>query len=736
MSNHRSSNEGLQDESGRAVFVSADPDIAAGLLELGVDCAVWRRPSFSDLPIAGADEILVFSDDDPDHKSDAAGALNWARRCPGVKVFLVVVPLMTAGARDLRAWAEREGNSISELIKAARAKAGAGNKQRARGKARERGGAPPDAGDGEAGTRAQSHVQVLLDLAGEADLFHAPDMRAYAKVRVAERKLTADDGRPEVIIPQHHEVLGIKSQAFKSWLLVVYYAKTGTAPSGEALAMAIRTLEAKACHHGDEREVYVRVGVAGDRHYIDLGDAAWQVIEVTAEGWKTLPESPIAFRRSPGALSMPVPIRGGDVQDLRKFVNVADDDDFLLMVAWTVFSVRYGGPYVIMIIYGEQGSAKSTTSRVVCAIVDPRSTTLRSEPKSPRDLMITAYGTWLIPLDNLSGVWAWLSDALCRLASGAGYGIRANYTDDEEVHFKAVRPILLNGIDDVAERPDLLDRAILLRLPTIDENDRKEESVFWTEFDAVKGAIFGAILDAYSKALKLWPDIRLGSMPRQADFARFGVAVAKALGLEGDAFLKAYQKNIGGVTESAAEASAVASAIRGFTADRDSWEGTPTALLRDLTDSITEREAKAPGWPRNGRKLTAELTRLAPVLRRLGIYITRPEGRTNKGRPIIISKTPPPPAGTVPSQPSQQSQDDASPDESPDLRSDGRCDGPVTVNDQADIPSQTVTTPSPDRHSDNSLPGNGLSVASDGRDCSPAALPVGHGSSGRRRVRI
>jgi hypothetical protein len=43
--------------------------------------------------------------------------------------------------------------------------------------------------------------------------------------------------------------------------------------------------------------------------------------------------------------------------------------------------------------------------------------------------------------------------------------VRRLYTDDEELVFRAARPILLNGIEDVISRPDLADRAIFLTLP-------------------------------------------------------------------------------------------------------------------------------------------------------------------------------------------------------------------------------------------------------------------------------
>jgi hypothetical protein len=42
-----------------------------------------------------------------------------------------------------------------------------------------------------------------------------------------------------------------------------------------------------------------------------------------------------------------------------------------------------------------------------------------------------------LAFDNLSGLPAWLSDALCRLASGGSFAVRQLYTDDDDVPFQA-----------------------------------------------------------------------------------------------------------------------------------------------------------------------------------------------------------------------------------------------------------------------------------------------------------
>jgi hypothetical protein len=558
----------------------------------------------------------------------------------------------------------------------------------------EPGAKPQNAGGG---SRPSSQVQVLLNLARDVTLFHSADGRPYAKVFVPKQEAAE--------IAEHHQILAVRFQPFKSWLLMAYLRQTGTAPPTEALTTAIRTLDAKACLEGRGQPVSIRVGSLGDCHYVDLCDAAWRVVEISASGWKVLDESPIAFRRTSGMQALPAPVPGGSLSFLRKYVNTASDEDFLLLVVWLLASLLPTGPYPVLMIQGEQGSAKSTASRVLRLLIDPHSTPLRSEPKSLRDLMVTANASWLIALDNLSGVWAWLSDALCRLATGGGFATRSLYSDEDETHFNAMRPILLNGIDDVADRPDLLDRAILLRLPAIPENQRQEESKFWSKFGAERAQILGALLDVFAAALRALPDVQLEKMPRLADFARFGEAVCQSQGWGEGAFLKAYRNNIEGVTESAAEASPVATAILKLMDElkQDEWQGTVTQLLAKLTP-VNEREAKTPGWPGTPRKLTSELIRLAPVLRRLGIFISRPD-RTNKGRQVILSKIPPPASSKAPPQQALL----ALGLEKKRSSGDGSCD---------EVPAKaaTVTGPSQNGHTDNSLSQAGLEHLSDGRD--------------------
>ena len=161
-----------------------------------------------------------------------------------------------------------------------------------------------------------------------------------------------------------------------------------------------------------------------------------------------------------------------------KKLNLASDDHWYLFLGCLVQALRGQGPYPVLVILAEYGSAKSTGARVFRKLIDPNKSDLRSPPKDERDLRIAGTNSWIIEYDNISTIQEWLSTALCRLSTGGGMGTRELYSDDEERIFDGQRPSVLNGIEDVATRSDLMDRAVILEFLAIPEDERLTERVF------------------------------------------------------------------------------------------------------------------------------------------------------------------------------------------------------------------------------------------------------------------
>ena len=205
------------------------------------------------------------------------------------------------------------------------------------------------------GRREPTQADMLIDLAGAAELFHAADSTAYA----------------EIEINGHRETWPVRTKGFRRWLARQFFENTGGAPSSEALHSALNVIEAKAHFDGPERPVYIRVGGLDDRLYLDLGDETWRAIEITTTGWHVVENPPVRFRRTAGMQPLPVPVPGGSVELLRTFLNIQSDADFVLVVAWALAVLRDRGPYPVLVLSGEQGSAKSTLGGLLRALLDP-----------------------------------------------------------------------------------------------------------------------------------------------------------------------------------------------------------------------------------------------------------------------------------------------------------------------------------------------------------------------------
>ena len=228
------------------------------------------------------------------------------------------------------------------------------------------------------------------------------------------------------------------------------------------------------------------------RIYLDLADEHWRAIEIGPDEWRLNGWPPVRFRRTPGMWPLPVPERGGSIDALVPFLNLSSRNDFVMLVAWLLAALRARGPYPLLAISGEQGSAKTVLSKMLKALVDPNAAPVRALPREERELMIAANNGYLLAFDNLSGLPAWLSDALCRLASGGSFAVRQLYTDDDEVLFQAARPLLVNGIEDIVSRADLADRGIFLTLAPIAEQRRRSETELWRKFESARPRILGA----------------------------------------------------------------------------------------------------------------------------------------------------------------------------------------------------------------------------------------------------
>ena len=372
-----------------------------------------------------------------------------------------------------------------------------------------------------------------------------------------------EDTYADVWIDGHRETLPVHSRGFEWWLRRLFWERTGRGATREALTHAQENLDALAVSAG-QRRVYLRTATFGDRLYIDLCDDSRQVVEIDSEDWRVLSDPPeVRFRRTKTTAPLPEPVKGDPgmgLSNLSRFLNM-DEGDFVLCVAWLLASLRDTGPYPLLVLTGEQGSAKSTAAKLLRSLVDPARPPTRGMPRNERDAAIAARNRHVLAYDNLSGLPTWFSDTLCRLSTGEGFATRALYTNDEEVVIEASRPVILTGIENPSVRGDLAERSITIRLAPIADADRRTESELMSTFEEAAPIIFGALLDGLSEGLRRFDEVRLEQLPRMADFCEWAVACESAYWPSGT-FMAVYGDAQASATEDVLEASPVGQKLR------------------------------------------------------------------------------------------------------------------------------------------------------------------------------
>lgn len=476
----------------------------------------------------------------------------------------------------------------------------------------------PSLRDGEGKKKSQS--TLLVELCDGIELFHDADSACYAIIQK----------------PEHKEVWPIQSRSFKNWLSHEFFGLTGLGARGASILDALATVEARAQHQAGQREVFQRVAWLGDRVVIDLADDNWRVIEVASSGWRLLDESPVMFTRRTGMAPLPVPVQG-NLSDIEHFINV-DPASMPLIVGWLLMAARGRGPYPVLILNGEQGTGKSTTTRVLRSVIDPSTVPLRGITRDVRDVLVSAANNHVLVADNLSGLSAELSDVFCRLATGGGFAERQLYTNREEVLINLQRPLILNGIDEVASRGDLMERSLIIHLPLIKETAREAESTFWKRFEDALPGILGGLCDALACALQNQGKVVLARKPRMADFALWVTAAESALGWKPGTFMESYASNLDAGVEVALEASPFGEALLKFITEphHTTWTGTASDLLDELEKKVHERALKSQAWPKSGKGAASALRRLAPLFRRMGIVIDQTHREAGTGRRMVM----------------------------------------------------------------------------------------------------
>ena len=358
-------------------------------------------------------------------------------------------------------------------------------------------------------------LKKLVKLAhNNAYFFKDPDSRAFAKIKKGEHR---------------EELYPLKSSSFEDWLSAIIFKDSGEVAMSKLKSDATEFLEGETKFSGKTHEAGLRA--MGNEEYIeiDLGDKGWNSIYITKDNWRVRKHKNY-FYRNKSMKALPVPSRDKLDKDwIGNIFNISGNSQSMLIMGWLIGSFMPDRPKPMLVIQGEQGSGKSFLASMLRSLVDPAKADKTSLPSSERDLYVQAQNNYVLSFDNQRTLHKRHSDWLCRMVTGGGYSTRRLYTNNEEEVFRLTRPIILNGITQIADQPDLIDRSIFINTPVIDANSRKPEKELLNSFNTQKPMILGELCNALSASLRNKKK-EYARLPRMADFAMFVSEAEEELG--------------------------------------------------------------------------------------------------------------------------------------------------------------------------------------------------------------
>lgn len=413
------------------------------------------------------------------------------------------------------------------------------------------------------------------------------------------------------------------------WLLL----EANVTPRAQLLKEAVGYLE--HCNR-KKGNVFVRVGEADGRIYVDLNDDLGRVVEVSQSGWKVLDHSPIHFYRPSAAGTLPEPKRGGRLDRLRTILGISDNDDWLRAVGWLFGALRWSGEHLLLALSGPAGSGKSTATRLLAKVLDPRDPQYLQLPYKAEDTHLAARRRWILALDEVDGLTTDKSRLVASLCTGSAMEVRRLYSDTETCVTAACPPMIINGMESILGETRIRDRSVPVTLTRLAEGCWREKSELEKEFVEAWPYVLGALFDHASAALRhegtaCDPKDQL----RMTEAGNWIEKCLQAMGAGRGEFCRlvkaAQQKALAEFSGEWPPLPAIAALAKG------GFQGTATELFAAANAHPTNCRQQR-DWPKSANQLSAQLEANTPALAELGIVVGRSRSSTQRMIALSVSK--------------------------------------------------------------------------------------------------
>lgn len=426
-----------------------------------------------------------------------------------------------------------------------------------------------------------------------------------------------------------------------------YYKEKKIVVQPTTIDQIIPVLKCEALHERPMKPLAIGVCQEGEKIYIcannknafsyEVECGSYQGFDEFDPRFKPCSDPPVNFLQSQDSLSYPCVYMMGfrsirEVLDgFFELVNISNVEDRFITATWMVSTFLPLPAFPVLILQGEQGSGKSTATKLIHKAVDPRVSTLINIPDTERDIFICAEDVRVLCFDNVSVIKPSMSDVLCKLATGGTFSTRTLTTDRGRSVFKATRPMLINGIDILPDRADLLSRSICIQLSPIVQRVNLEN--IFKMYGELEEDLFAALMQCISYVLPKMKDDEKNYDFRMADFAKVGNALESLLGYPPGFFNSSYSLAQQEVSENLLVSNKVVQSLMKAFAHGEELETSASELLVRLRAQVRNEDSRY--FPQTAASLGKALKRIAPELRRNGVMVGEAP-RTSGARQILI----------------------------------------------------------------------------------------------------
>ncbi len=336
----------------------------------------------------------------------------------------------------------------------------------------------------------------------------------------AATPLSTELGQCFVSIPlgnEAHQVIPLKSNAFRNWLLERFYTEHQITPPASALRDVVGLLEAQSQFGGGPRTPVTRRIARGSNHTIllDLYNDAGQAVAIHAHGWSITQNLAAHFRSTRSARPLPLPEapQPGALHRFRKLLHLAPEH-FAHSMSWSTAAMSPTGPYPILVLQGPASPARTALAHVLRTLIDPGPAPFCPLPKSVRDLHSLATHNWILALDHIERIPAKVLRELVDLSTGAVIAARDSSSDPEPFHVYLQRPMLFATADPIPSGIGLAERALIIAVPV-------SATISLPAFEQLHPQLLGTLCDMASHPAPQWMPAPTAPDPVATAIAKF-----------------------------------------------------------------------------------------------------------------------------------------------------------------------------------------------------------------------